>query len=641
MDDDCGRLFPYLLLAVVMIALLPMAASGLYEPLGFDGYWHLSIGMQDRWESFLSRWRQDAHPILYYLVLRAVSSLGHSKLLYRSASIIPGAASVYLLGLAAARLCRNKAVALLAAAAYGFSATMRSIFIDVRAYPLALFFVAAAFYCLVDSLASGVRRNRSLLLFGLFTALAISSEYCAILFLLAIAAALALLCAARPAFRERALEWAGRNRRVASAAFGLPFFAVAVFYEAHMKRMAVSFDYLPEFFWSPGIPRILFVARGLRADLNFMLPVEITSEAAALGTLAVLAPLLWYRGLFRKPAGESDASGLPGLVFLLVLGELIALSLCRLYPFGGFARQQSILFPFFALTAFLLLDELAGFLGDSPRFSWSKPAVLALAAAAIAVNYSAARVGAADGYERPGAAPGRTVKPGRTAAGKAGIRWARIPGGEFIMGADDLGPAARPRHEVRIKPFQMTRTLVTNKQYKACVDAGACTKADSYGYWFEGDSQPVVGVDWNQAKTFAKWAGGRLPTEAEWEYAARSAGRERTYPWGEEEADCRRAVVADCEHEREATAPVCSKPAGDTRQGLCDMAGDAWEWVEDRFHDSYERAPADGGAWEDSGSSRIFRGGSWRGVAVSARSELRGYFAAETRSGSVGFRLAR
>jgi formylglycine-generating enzyme required for sulfatase activity len=640
-DDDFDRLFPSLLLAVALTALVPLCASGLYEPLGFDGYWHLLIGMQKGWEPFLSRWREDAHPILYYLVLRAVAPLGHSKLLYRSASIIPGAASVYLLGLAAARLCRNKAAALLAAAAYGFSETMRKIFIDVRAYPLALFFIIAAFYCLVDFLASGLRRNRSLVLFGVFTSLAIASEYYAVLFLLACLGSLALLLAARPPLRRRALEWARRRRGAAIAAFGLPFAAIGFFLQTHLRHVAVFADYLPEFYWNPRIPFLYFAAQNIRADLNFMLPIEISSAAVAFWALCAFAPLLLYLGLCRGRSRRSLLSGLPGLLFLLLLTELMVLSLLGLYPFGGFARHQSVLFPFFTLTAFLLLDRFVGSLPSSGPLSWSRPVILGLTAAAIAVNFAGERFEGAGDFRRQEAAPGRAAEPARTTPGKAGIRWVRIPGGAFMMGADDLGSDARPRHEVTIKTFQMARTLVTNKQYRACVDAGACAKPDSYGPWFEEDSQPVVGVDWQQAKAFSEWAGGRLPTEAEWEYAARSGGRERSYPWGDEEATCGRAVIADCQYEHEATAPVCSKPAGDTRQGLCDMSGEAWEWVEDWYHDSYDGAPSDGRAWEDPASSRVFRGGSWRGVAWGARSTIRGYFAPSRRSGSVGFRPAR
>ena len=184
----------------------------------------------------------------------------------------------------------------------------------------------------------------------------------------------------------------------------------------------------------------------------------------------------------------------------------------------------------------------------------------------------------------------------------------------------------------------MAKTLVTNKQYKTCVDAGACTAAqDDQGATFDGDDQPVIDVDWNQAAAFSKWAGGRLPSEAEWEFAARSAGKDYKYPWGNEEPTCERAVIPGC---GSATAPVCSKPAGNTQQGLCDMAGNVWEWVQDRWHKDYSGAPTDGSAWEDSGSARITRGGSWNNNGPVARSAYRQGLDAGRRY-YVGLRPAR
>ncbi|MFI5346775.1 MAG: formylglycine-generating enzyme family protein, partial [Elusimicrobiota bacterium] len=136
----------------------------------------------------------------------------------------------------------------------------------------------------------------------------------------------------------------------------------------------------------------------------------------------------------------------------------------------------------------------------------------------------------------------------------------------------------------------------------------------------------------------SKWAGGRLPTEAEWEYAARSAGKDQIYPWGNEEATCERAVILGCGR---ATAPVCSKPAGNTEQGLCDMAGNAWEWVQDWHHASYKGAPTDGSAWEDAGSERVIRGGSWISTPGSTQSANRRSQVAADRFDALGFRLAR
>jgi len=230
---------------------------------------------------------------------------------------------------------------------------------------------------------------------------------------------------------------------------------------------------------------------------------------------------------------------------------------------------------------------------------------------------------------------------------KAGVDWVTIPGGSFMMGADDVGSYAQPRHQVKVKTFQMAKTLVTNKQYQGCVESGACTPPGDYcGDRLPGDDAPVVCVNWEQAQAFAKWAGGRLPTEAEWEYAALSGGKNQKYPWGDDEPNCELAVL-DSGCGRSSTWPVCAKPKGNTQQGLCDMAGDVWEWLQDWYHGSYQGAPRDGRAWESPrGSFRVVRGGSWYfDHASRLRVANRNYADPANSYGSdgviLGFRLAR
>jgi formylglycine-generating enzyme required for sulfatase activity len=299
-----------------------------------------------------------------------------------------------------------------------------------------------------------------------------------------------------------------------------------------------------------------------------------------------------------------------------------------------------------------------------------KRVVFALAALLAGADLSASRAAdtsaqaakavAEDSAAKKEGASQSAAKPGPVTADKAGIQWVRIPGGGFMMGTGDLSET-KPVHQVTVKSFQLAKTLVTFGQYNKCVEAGACAPAHvsdgtcfiyDGSIWkqgnlpasFQGVDQPAVCIDWEQAKAFSAWIGGRLPSEAEWEYAARSAGKDWKYPWGNEEATCERAVIdneggMDCG--REATWPVCSKPKGNSKQGLCDMAGNAWEWVQDWYHGSYDGAPADGSAWEDTGSSRVGRGGSWYSVVGLARSADRYGGDPGMRGCRLGFRPAR
>ena len=239
------------------------------------------------------------------------------------------------------------------------------------------------------------------------------------------------------------------------------------------------------------------------------------------------------------------------------------------------------------------------------------------------------------------------------------IRWIPIPGGTGRMGKSRATPrhdimAPWPDHDVTIKTFRMSQSEVTVAQYRACVTAGKCTapgEGNKCNWGAAGHSRhPVNCVDWQQARAFCRWAGGRLPSETEWEYAARGGGRALVFPWGNSGKDAckRRAVMpgAGCPS-RQTTATVCSKRAGNTRHGLCDMAGNVHEWVEDCFHRNYKGAPTDGSAWTTDcmypaakkGGRMVFRGSAFTGGSGNvydrdATSPRQGYF-------GRGFRCAK
>ena len=225
------------------------------------------------------------------------------------------------------------------------------------------------------------------------------------------------------------------------------------------------------------------------------------------------------------------------------------------------------------------------------------------------------------------------------------IEWVTISGGKFTMGttgAEQGFEDAKPIREVTIKTFDIAKTAVTVAQYAECGVKNNCTtpRTGDYCNWGKTGRQlhPVNCVDWDQAQAYAKFKGARLPSEAEFEYAATSGGRNQKYPWGNEEPTSELAVF-----NTNSTMPVCSKPKGNTAQGLCDMSGNVWQWMQDDYQDSYGNAPVDGSAFEGAGSLRVIRGGSfYRNDASSLRADNRhAAYVPGDRVGGVGFRLAR
>jgi len=220
-----------------------------------------------------------------------------------------------------------------------------------------------------------------------------------------------------------------------------------------------------------------------------------------------------------------------------------------------------------------------------------------------------------------------------------------LPAGEFVMGADSRFAAEGPAHPVAIpRPFAVSRTEVTFDQWEACVADGGCAREPDDHGWGRGP-RPVINVSWDDAAGYAGWlsrktgAHYRLPSEAEWEYAARG-GTGTAYWWG----DAAGQGNANC---RDCAAEPANRtlPVGGFRPnpfGLHDMLGNVWEWTRDCWHPDHRGAPTGGEAREDGDCRyRVTRGGSWYYVHTNLRAAYRSKFPVQAFSYGIGVRVVR
>lgn len=231
---------------------------------------------------------------------------------------------------------------------------------------------------------------------------------------------------------------------------------------------------------------------------------------------------------------------------------------------------------------------------------------------------------------------------------KDGMVMVYVSEGTFSMGSNSYSDE-QPVHTVYLDSFWIDQTEVTNKMYTLCVAAGKCAPPDSsssyshssyYGN-LEYDNYPVIYVSWNDASAYCAWADRRLPTEAEWEKAARGTDG-RTYPWGEG-IDCNKANYNDgskyCVGD---TSAVGSFESGKSFYGAYDLAGNVWEWVADWYSDTYYvSSPASNPTGPASGQSRVLRGGAWSYYDFNVRSASRSGLNPLISDYRIGFRCSR
>lgn len=241
-------------------------------------------------------------------------------------------------------------------------------------------------------------------------------------------------------------------------------------------------------------------------------------------------------------------------------------------------------------------------------------------------------------------------------------RMVLVPAGPFQMGSEGWGQFESPVHEVHLDDFWMDQTPVTNSQFSDFVrETGFRTEAETAGtawgfaggkygaipglYWRSyslpgREEHPVVLVTWNDASAYARWAGKRLPTEAEWEKAARGGATGTLYPWGDGLPDGSQCNFAKNSSDVPPTTAV--KEFSSNRLGVYDLVGNVWQWCADWYSDDYYgTAPFSNPAGPASGSTRIRRGGSWNVIqSFRLRCANRGAMHPSSPVPNVGFRCA-
>ena len=240
------------------------------------------------------------------------------------------------------------------------------------------------------------------------------------------------------------------------------------------------------------------------------------------------------------------------------------------------------------------------------------------------------------GFQKPSSKE-RWKEQKETLKNSIDMKFALIPAGEFMMGSEEFN-SSKPVHTVKIRtPFYLGINPVTQREWKAIMGNNPSE--------FNGNDLPVESVSWNEVQDFIKKLNEkegtnkyRLPTEAEWEYAAR-AGTTTRYSFGDDDSKLKEYAWFD-ENSGDKTHPFGNRKANPW--GLYDVHGNVWEWVQDEWHDAYNSAPADGSAWEDGSSAyRVLRGGSWIINARRCRSAFRGSNGPGFRNHSLGFRLLK
>ena len=364
----------------VALSALPLLALTPKEFIGFDAFWHVFIARQDTWHAFWDEIHRNAHPPLFYLLLKgAISAFGSNFPAYRLVSVAATLGSAWLVGRIVEETSGRPWMPAIAAFAFGTSLTTVTIGLDVRAYALGTFFMLWATLALLDLVrrSFGAPGHAARVTFALAASLALLTHYAAALFLLACCVTAAVLTVVDRDYRHGLLANGRRHGLANLLTLGAPLAVLAVEYGVHIGSWSGRIHHVSPFFFDPGREgRFEFVWRNTRELFSLFAPALDHRPFAS--TLAVAEPPLagWAVDLlvvsfaaavgwlaFAPSRHREAVRRAPPILLLAMVGLLVAAALLGRYPYGGWPRHQYFLFPFVVVALALLIDRAARRIG--------------------------------------------------------------------------------------------------------------------------------------------------------------------------------------------------------------------------------------------------------------------------------------
>ena len=348
-------------IAALVIAALTtslLVAIGARHIVGYDSFWHVFIAQQERWPNFWREVADNAHPPLFYLLLRAaIALLGYSLLVYRLVSIAAIALSTVLVAWIVRRLTASPAVALAAAAAFALSFSAVDLGLEVRAYALNIVLMLGAFLLFVDWIAAdaagipGWKRW----LFMLTMSAALLTHYSAVFFLAATGSTMLLLASCHARWRRRLFDELRGHRLSAAAMFVVPAAVMGLSHAIHAGTWTGRIVHLPEFMFDPVAESASrFLVRTTPALVALFFPqTGFQPPMVAIASVIFVALL----GLAASAALKGDVTAVPMALFTSMLALNVVAAVAGRYPYGGALRHESFLFPFLVIAVFVGLES--------------------------------------------------------------------------------------------------------------------------------------------------------------------------------------------------------------------------------------------------------------------------------------------